>query len=580
MEEPLADRPRILVFEKPGHKATNPLENCQADCDIVRVDNVPQGLALLRAEPFDAVYASTQDTHVWERAGSLLQADYILEVLAEAVAVVNADLRVTWANSTFEKWCGGQDVKGRSFYEALGSPEILGPDYCPFHTALAGKPVTTRLHRRDNHYIDLHVTPVCDTAGKVSQLISLGRDVTAEVQQQQKLDAIHQAGREMAALAPDQLADMSVEERVELLKHNIRRFTHDLLHYDVIEIRLLDRATGRLEPLVAEGMAPEAAKRVLYARAEGNGVTGFVAATGKSYLCPDTATDQHYIEGAPGARSSLTVPLTVGDQVIGTFNVESPNVNAFSGQDLQFAEIFSREIASALHTLELLSAEKRCTATQSVEAISREVALPVDDILAATSAVLDRWIGHEPEIADRLRQILTSARSIKQCIQRVGEDLAPAKPSSMPSPQQAHPRLRGMRVLVADNDERVRRSAHSLLGRVGCVVETARDGNEARTMARLCTYDAILADIRLPDLTGYEVYHTLREAQPRARVILMTAYGYDPTHSLVKARQEGLRFVLYKPFRVDQLLDALESTDLPATSPPALPPQAVEAGMS
>ena len=35
---------------------------------------------------------------------------------------------------------------------------------------------------------------------------------------------------------------MSPEERVELLKQDIRRLTHDLLHYDVIEIRLLDRA--------------------------------------------------------------------------------------------------------------------------------------------------------------------------------------------------------------------------------------------------------------------------------------------------------------------------------------------------
>jgi CheY-like chemotaxis protein len=542
------------------------------------VDNVPQGLALLRSEHFDAVYASTQDPQVWERAGSLLQSDYILEVLAEAVAVVNPDLRVTWANRTFEKWCGEQDVRGQMFYEALGSPEILGPDYCPFHTALSGKPVTTRLHRRDNHYLDLHVTPVCDTAGKVSQLISLGRDVTAEVNQRQKLDALHQAGRELAALAPDQLADMSVEERVELLKLNIRRFTHDLLHYDVIEIRLLDPLTGKLEPLLSEGMTAEAGKRDLFARAEGNGVTGFVAATGKSYLCPDTATDPLYIEGATGARSSLTVALTVGDRVIGTFNVESPQLNAFNELDLQFAEIFSREIASALHTLELLSEEKRTTATQSVEAISREVALPVDDILTAATSVLDRWIGHEPEMADKLRQILSSARSIKQCIQKVGQDLAPAKPSgSPPSPQDAHPRLKGLRVLVADNDERVRRSAHSLLGRFGCIVETARDGREARTMARLSSYDAILADIRLPDLGGYDAYHVLREAQPQARVILMTAYGYDPTHSIVKARQEGLRFVLYKPFRVDQMLDALESPEPISPSPPASPPQTVEA---
>ena len=78
-------------------------------------------------------------------------------------------------------------------------------------------------------------------------------------------------------------------------------------------------------------------------------------------------------------------------------------------------------------------------------------------------------------------------------------------------------------------------------------------------MARLSTYDAILVDIRLPDLSGYDVYHQLRQAQPQARVILMSAYGYDASHSIVKCRQEGLRSVLFKPFRVDQLLDALEN---------------------
>ena len=42
-------------------------------------------------------------------------------------------------------------------------------------------------------------------------------------------------------------------------------------------------------------------------------------------------------------------------------------------------------------------------------------------------------------------------------------------------------------------------------------------------------------------------------------MILMTGYGYDPGHSLVRARQEGLRHVLFKPFRVDQLRDALRN---------------------
>jgi hypothetical protein len=41
----------------------------------------------------------------------------------------------------------------------------------------------------------------------------------------------------------------------------------------------------------------------------------------------------------------------------------------------------------------------------------------------------------------------------------------------------------------------------------------------------------------------------------------MTGYGYDPHHTLVKARQDGLRHILFKPFRVDQLMQALAAPE-------------------
>jgi CheY-like chemotaxis protein len=197
-----------------------------------------------------------------------------------------------------------------------------------------------------------------------------------------------------------------------------------------------------------------------------------------------------------------------------------------------------------------------------VDAISREVALPVDDILAATTALLSQGDGQPPEVANKLRQILARARSIKQSIVNVGESLAPTGQGATPES-----RLKGMRILVADGDDLVRKSAHALIGRFGGEVETARCGAEAIAMARAGQYDAIIVDIRLPDLSGYEAYRRLRDAQPQARMIMMTAFGYDASHSLVKARQDGLRHVLYKPFRADQLLDAL-------TGPPAGTPQA------
>ena len=126
--------------------------------------------------------------------------------------------------------------------------------------------------------------------------------MTNEVHQQQKMAAIHQAGMELADLSPDEISHMAVEDRIELLKSNILHFTRDLLHFDVVEVRLLDQKTGRLEPLLAMGMDPEAAARVLFAQPQNNGVTGFVAATGKSYLCEDTTEDPLYLRRASRTR--------------------------------------------------------------------------------------------------------------------------------------------------------------------------------------------------------------------------------------------------------------------------------------
>ena len=87
---------------------------------------------------------------------------------------------------------------------------------------------------------------------------------------------------------------------------------------------------------------------------------------------------------------------------------------------------------------------------------------------------------------------------------------------------------------------------------------------------RQTPYSAALVDIRLPDLDGYQIYHRLHEIHPETPVILMTGFGYDPTHSIVKARQEGLQTVLYKPFRSDRLMEAVEQA-LRSGSPGSVP---------
>ncbi|MBM3993642.1 MAG: response regulator [Planctomycetes bacterium] len=547
----LAGPSQILVLTGTEPKSVDLFAPLAQGRDIVPVASLDEALSRLHSQSFDAICISADDSSLWQQTQMLLQSNAIFEVLGEGVAVLHPDSRIVWANATFEKWCGGP-AQGRTFCSALGPPKILGPDFDPLANVLLGTCVQTRLQRGDQ-FLDLRLAPMIDPTGKVQQIIALCHDISTEYHNQQKLDALHQATRALTCLQ----SDLQAEDRVEVLKHNIRNLTHNLLHYDVIEIRLLDPATQRLKPLLAEGMMAEAAVRELYARTEGNGVTGYVAATGQTYVCNDTANDPHYIEGSHGARSSLTIALRQDDQIIGTFNVESPKLRGFGPQDVQFAEIFCRELASALHTLDLLLVERKATAEQSIEAINHAVSIPVDEILTAATSLLDRWIGHDDEMAETLKSILSKARCIKENILKVGEDIAPqVKP--LVTGGEAPCRI-NQRVLVVDNDERVRKSAHSILGRLGCIVETARDGKEAITLARLSRYDTMVADIRLPDLSGYEVYSALRKAQPNAHVILMTGFGYDATHSIVKAKQDGLRYVLYKPFRVDQLLAALQN---------------------
>ena len=125
--------------------------------------------------------------------------------------------------------------------------------------------------------------------------------------------------------------------------------------------------------------------------------------------------------------------------------------------------------------------------------------------------------------------------------------------------------LEGRRILVVDSDDQVRAAAHALLERSGCTVETARDGAEAVSMVRsggIDAYDTIISDIRLPDMSGHQLLLRLQEIVNPVPLILMTGFGYDPGHSIVKARQAGIDLVLFKPFRIDQLIDTVEKAVL------------------
>lgn len=496
--------------------------------------------------------------------------DGFLDTVPDGLVLIDSKDEIVWHNRTFQQLAESeQTLVGQNFLAAFGTPELLSPSSVALHPD-GGQTIKAIYKTSEKKFVSIRAASSeipTKEAGKSALTSIVVRDVSEEILENQKREAIYRAGIELGDLSPEEITDMSHEDRADLLKQKILDYSQDILGFETIEIRVLNPATNELLPLLEVGMQPEAAKRKLLAEPRGNGVTGAVASTGESHLCPDTLNDTLYLSGAADARSSLTVPLVMHEEVLGTFNVESPGTNSFDRKDLEFLEVFGCVVAMAINQLQLLVAEEIVTATESSDRLRKEVALPTDDILSSATAILEKYIGHDPDVCERLQKIVDNTRTIRGHIDKVSKKHVEISDSDFRStasrPREERPALKGKRILVVDGDDSVLTSAHELLDRQNCVVEAVRSGQEACQMARSHHYDVVLADIRLPDMNGFDCFCNIQEIDDRLPIILMTGFGYDAGHVIVKARQRGLKAVLYKPFRRDQLLSEVEKAVTP-----------------
>ena len=65
-------------------------------------------------------------------------------------------------------------------------------------------------------------------------------------------------------------------------------------------------------------------------------------------------------------------------------------------------------------------------------------------------------------------------------------------------------------------------------------------------------------DIAMTDIDGYELFLRIKDHNPGIPVIMMTGFGYDPNHVLVRAKSDGLQEILYKPFELDKLIEVID----------------------
>lgn len=113
-----------------------------------------------------------------------------------------------------------------------------------------------------------------------------------------------------------------------------------------------------------------------------------------------------------------------------------------------------------------------------------------------------------------------------------------------------------MRILLADDDTALRRVLEFKLKKNGFDVAAVADGEEALARVKAGSFDLLLADIRMPRLTGIELLEKVRTLEPALKVILMTAYATVP--QAVEAVKMGAFDYLTKPFEDEQLLVTID----------------------
>jgi two-component system, OmpR family, response regulator VanR len=135
-------------------------------------------------------------------------------------------------------------------------------------------------------------------------------------------------------------------------------------------------------------------------------------------------------------------------------------------------------------------------------------------------------------------------------------------------PHNALTTLKGVRVLVAEDERRVADAVARGLRREGMAVDVAYDGGSALDKARMHAYDVLVLDRDLPVVHGDDLCRTLREEEPHSRVLMLTAAaGVD---DLVDGLSIGADDYMPKPFEFAELVARLRA--LARRTHPAAPP--------
>lgn len=179
-------------------------------------------------------------------------------------------------------------------------------------------------------------------AAHVAQGLVNARLFASEREYGDTLETLADIGREMSAI-------LDLDVLLTRVAHLVKR----LVDYRTFGLALLDEESGVLEMKIAISYGD--AKALAPVRL-GEGLVGHAALHKETVIVPDVSLDPRYIDAVPDVKSELVVPLLLKDRCVGVFDLESPELDAFSKKHVELLTLLAAQAAVAIENARLYEA--------------------------------------------------------------------------------------------------------------------------------------------------------------------------------------------------------------------------------
>jgi sigma-B regulation protein RsbU (phosphoserine phosphatase) len=182
-------------------------------------------------------------------------------------------------------------------------------------------------------------------AAHVAVAIENARLFRSERQYVDTLETLAEIGREMSSILD-----------LDVLLTRIASLTKRLIDYRTFGILLLDDTTGELEMKLAVRYGKGAESKHVKL---GEGLVGWAALHKEAVLVSDVTKDERYISLVDDAQSEMVIPMLIKDRCIGVFDLESPELDAFTKEHKELLTLLASQAAIAIDNAHLYEEVRR-----------------------------------------------------------------------------------------------------------------------------------------------------------------------------------------------------------------------------